>query len=173
MAFLKNADGSLAICPARVATYYVTSQLAGPSLSTDKAMLSLLNPNGSGRLIKIWTLEYYPLSTLGTDTILDIQLRSITAHTGGSVIAPKKRDSTDADAVTEVRSGPTVTGGVASDIVSQHGLQANTVPASGYVWRFGETHTKPIMLAEGEGVVVHQVTLNGGRNAVGLLWTEE
>ena len=160
-------------------TYYVTAQIDGPSgggpSGSNKAMLSLLNPSSSGKTIHLLALEYYPMSSSGTNLMLDIQLRSITAHSGGTSLTPVKRESSDDDAYGAVMSEPSsLTGGDAADQISQHSLQSNTVQsASSHIWRFGTLlGEKPIILAEGEGVVVHQVTSNGGTNAIGLLWTE-
>lgn len=162
-------------------TYYISAQAAGPSgggpSGSNKAMLSLLNPASSGKKLSVLVAEYFPLSSSGTDVFIDVQIRRITAHSGGTSLTVIKRELTDASSVAEARSEPSVTGGAASDLVQQLVIQSNS-PATGEAYRFklglvyahGE---KPIVLAEGEGIVIHQVTSNGGDFAPGLVWIEE
>ena len=160
-------------------TYYATAQVSGPSgggpSGTNKAMLSLLNPSGSGKLMRIYMAEYFTLASSGTNVYIDVQLRRITAHSGGTAITPIKRDTEDSAASAEVKSEPSsVTGGAASDIIQQLVIQSNA-PQSGeaYRFRFGDLPgEKPITLAPGEGIVIHHVTSNGGTFCPGLVWTE-
>lgn len=161
-----------------IPTYYVTAQVSGPSgggpSGSNKAMLSIMNPSASGKLVKLWIAEYFTFSSSGTDVYIDVQLRKITAHSGGTSITPIKREQSEGAASATVRSEPSsVTGGAASDILQQLGIQSNS-PAGGesYRFRLAEGGLKPIILDEGEGVVVHQVTSNGGTFGPGLLWTE-
>ena len=164
--------------PPEFVTYYVSVQVAGPSgggpSGSDKAMLSLLNPSGSGKVLRLTLVEYFTLASSGTNVFLDVQLRRITAHSGGTSITPVKRDTSDAAAVAEVRSEPSVTGGAASDFIQQLVIQSNTSqPGESYRFRLGDVFgAKPITLRPGEGLVVHQVTSNGGTFCPGLIWTE-
>lgn len=163
---------------ATLRTYYVTAQVSGPSGGgpggTNKAMLSLLNPAGANRAIRVHVVEYFPLSSTGTDVYIDVQVRRITAHSGGSALTIVKRDASDDNSVGEAKSAPSVTGGAASDLIQQLVIQSNS-PAGGESYRFrlcdghGE---RGIVLAPGEGIVIHQVTSNGGTFCPGLLWTE-
>lgn len=160
-------------------SYYVTAQMSGPSgggpSGTNKPMLSLLNPTGSGKTVKIRLIEFFALLNSGTNVYIDVQLRRITAHTNGTDITPSKRSTDDDAAVAEVKSEPDVTGGAATDIIQQMVVQANNPSAGeGYRFRMGTApEEKPITLKPGEGVVIHQVTSNGGTFAPGLVWTEE
>lgn len=159
-----------------VPTYYATAQASGPSGGgpggTNKAMLSILNPASSGKLVRVILAEYFPLSSSGTNVYIDVQLRKITAHSGGTSITPIKREASDGSAVATARAEPSsVTGGAAADILQQLVIQSNS-PAGGESYRFRLGEGKPIVLGEGEGLVVHHVTSNGGTFAPGLLWTE-
>jgi hypothetical protein len=160
-------------------TYYITGQEDGPSgggpSGSNKAMLSILNPASSGKTVKIRIAEYFTIASTGTDVYIDVQLRRITAHSAGTSLTPIKRDTASAAAVAETRQAPNVTGGAASDIVQQLVIQSNSpVGGEGYRFRIGDgIEYEPLVLAEGEGVVVHQVTSNGGTFCPGLVWTEE
>lgn len=158
------------------ATYYATAQVTGPSgggpSGTNKAMLSILNPASSGKLVRVLLAEYFTLASSGTNVFIDVQLRKITAHSGGTSITPIKREQSDGSAVVTAISEPSsVTGGAAADILQQLVIQSNA-PQTGEAYRFRLGDGKPIVLAEGEGLVVHQVTSNGGTFCPGLLWTE-
>jgi hypothetical protein len=168
-----------AVAPPEFTTYYATAQVTGPSgggpSGSNKAMLSLLNPSGSGKVVRLYLVEYFPISSSGTDVYIDMQLRAITAHSGGSSLTPIKRDSADAAASAEVRSEPTsLTGGGTSDLLQQLVIQSNA-PSMAEAARFklGDMFgSKPIILHPAEGLVVHQVTSNGGDFCPGLVWTE-
>lgn len=180
MPWLKDNDGALAVGKVEKPTYYATAQVTGPSgggpSGTNKAMLSFLNPSGSGKTVRLLIAEYFPLASTGTAVYIDVQLRRITAHSGGTAITPIKRDTSEAAASAEVKSEPTsVTGGAAADLVQQLVMQSNAPSgAQAYRFLFGEgLGEQPFVLAPGEGLVVHQVTSNGGTFCPGLVWTEE
>ena len=158
-------------------TYFVSEKVTGPSGGgpggTDKDMMTILNPSGSGKTILLWELIVQCIASAGTNVIVEYELASITSHTAGTTVTPKKREASDGAAAAEVRTEPTAVG--AYTRLWTHAFQSNTIQApDAFGWKFGPNpETKPFTLAEGEGLCVHQVTSNGGDFAISLVWTEE
>lgn len=161
--------------PLTKATYAVRAAVAGPSgggpSGTNKAMVSILNPGGSGKIVRVRSLLVQAESSSGTNVIVLYELRRISAHSAGTTYTPKKRDTNDAAASTEAKTEPTVTE-ISNPTISSLVIQSNTAQAFPML-RFDEQESEAITLREGEGLVVHQVTSNGGTFQINLVWTEE
>lgn len=177
MSLPKSADGSLQVgFNEPKPTYSIQEPVVGPSgggpSGQNKAMVSVLNPSGSGKVLRLRAMRVQPESSSGTGVIILMELRAITAHSGGSAATIHKRDSTNAAPGAESKTEPSsVTG---STNIHTFIFQANTAQGL-HEHLFGswaDSH-QPIVLREGEGVVVHQVTSNGGTFHIELVWTEE
>ena len=161
-------------------TYFVSESITGPSgggpSGTNKDMLTLFNPLGSGKLLKLRELIVQCSSSSGTNVIVEYELRRITGHTENGTpednLTPHKRELSDAASVAESYKEPNAVAGATR--IWTHVLQSNTQqsPAS-HLWLFGPRGMKPLVLAPGEGVVFHQVTSNGGTFVITAVWTEE
>jgi hypothetical protein len=169
MPFTKNADGSLATSLPDLLSY--TLQLRSQGDNKDPLdHASIFNPTGSGKVLKVRVFLVQPETSGGTAVIVLYELHRISAYSGGSPYTPLKRDTTDVASVAEVVTLPTsVTddGNIHSFI-----LQANTVQGV-YIHRFGSWGEKPIVLREGEGLLIRQITANYGWFHITTVWTEE
>lgn len=179
MPLKKDADGRLtsrAVPGDDGATYNIMEAVVGPSgggpSGQNKSMVSILNPASSGFKAKIRGLSVQAESSSGTNVIVLYELRRITAHSGGTTATIHKRDTTDAASALEAQTEPTSVTGDTN--IQSYIIQSNTAQGpSSHFLQFGITGEKPICLDEGEGIVVHQVTSNGGTFQIGLIWTEE
>lgn len=153
-------------------TYFAHAVVAGGSGGGNKDMLSLLNPSASGVTMRVRKIIAQCLSS-GNNVIVTYELQDITAHTAGTAVTIRKHDSADSASAAESYAAPaSVTGGT---VIWNWSLQANTSQAPNtYVWRFGEDGvSKPLVLREGEGFLLHQPTANNGDFALTFVWTEE
>jgi len=148
-------------------SYVLQASITGGS---GKSMASLLNPSGSGKKLCVRALLIQPRSSSGTNVIVTYETRAITAHSGGSAFTPLKRDSADDASVAQAKTEPSSVTGTTN--IHTFILQSNTVQGI-YVHRFGSWGERPIVLREGEGICIHQVTSNAGSFDITLIWTEE
>jgi len=135
-------------------------------------MVSLLNPASSGKVAKIRVFSVQAETTSGSTVIIVYELRRITAHATGTDITPLPRDTTSAASVVQAKEEP---GSVTGDTnIQSYIIQSNTAQGpSTYFATFGTVGEEPIVLNEGEGLVAHQVSSNGGIFRIGFVWTEE
>jgi len=156
-------------------TYNIAESASGPSgggpSGTNKAMVSIMNPSGSGKHINIRGFSVQAETSSGTGVIVLYELRQITAHTAGTAVTIIKRCSSDPTSIAQVYNTPaSVTG---STRAQSFIIQANTAQGpTTYFLPFGTVGEDPICLLPGEGLVAHQVTGNGGTFHIGLVWTE-
>jgi len=158
-------------------TYSLYSSAVGPSGGgpggTNKAMMSLLNPAESGKVLKVRRFSVQAESSSGTNVLVLYELRRISAHSSGTAVTPKKHDLSDADSVAEAKKEPTVTE-ISAPTVMPFIMQANTAQAPGaHFVDLVADGLKPIVLRPGQGLVMHHVTSNGGTFHTGLVYTEE
>ena len=166
--------GTLQVAESGLTTYVLQAAVDGPSgggpSGSNKAMASILNPSGSGVIVKVRSYIVAPESSSGTNVIVLHELRSITAHSGGTNFTPLKRDSDSVASAIEAKTEPASVTGTTN--VQSLIYQSNTAQDI-YKITFGTDGDTPIVLREGEGIVIHQVTSNGGTNQLTLVWTEE
>lgn len=161
--------------PATLPTYGVQAAVIGPSGGgpggTNKAMVSIFNPDASGKIARVRSLLVQAESSSGTGVIVLYELRRISAHSAGALYTPRKWDTTNPNAVVVARTAPDVTE-IADPTVYSLILQANTAQSLPML-RFGGDNAESLTLQANEGLVVHQVTSNGGTFQINLVWTEE
>lgn len=160
-------------------TYVVMEPVVGPSGGgpggTNKAMVSIMNPSGSGAKVEIIGFSVQAESSSGTNVIVLYELRRITAHTlgAGTAATIQKRDLTDAASAVEAYVEPDSVTEITNPNIQSFIIQSNTAQGpTTYFLPFGISGETPIVLAAGEGIVVHQVTGNGGTFHIGLVWVE-
>lgn len=159
-------------------TFVVQAVATGPSgggpSGTDKPMVSLLNPASSGKKVHVVGFSVQCESHTGTNVIILYELRQITAHSGGTAYTPVKRVSSNAASVAEVKVEPSSVTEVAGPVNMQsYIMQSNTaISAAANFLSFGVVGEQAMCLLEGEGLVAHQVTNNGGDFRIGLVWVE-
>ena len=145
----------------------------GVSFAANKSMIGLFNGSGSGkifRIYRIWVLNNQTAAVTGVLTNLEI--RRLSAGSGGNAITPTKHDSTNASfpAQAIVASAMTVT---PTDLLrrtvwSTDEPTANTVasidelqciPVLTTIWDTGyaDTTVEPIVIREGEGISVQNI----------------
>lgn len=150
-----------------------TAAALGVSFAANKSMIGIFNGSGSGVIIKvyrIWILNNQTVAVTGVLT--NIEIRRITAGSGGNIITPTKHVSSNPSLPAQVivASAMTVTNSdllrrvvwstdepVANTTATIDELE--TLPAICTVWDSGYTDTdiQPLVLREGEGVSVMNV----------------
>lgn len=158
-------------------TYAAEVALAG---ANNKDMLSIVNPAGSGKVLKLRKVWGVVPSSSGASVIISFELRGTTEVTTGTIISAKKMDSVNADAVAVVRSAPTgITDSDAPVVYWTWIQQINT--AQGGTENMSHTlhnssavaDIQPITLRPGEGLYLEQKANNTSTFRMGVLWTEE
>jgi len=172
------ADTDIAIVAAERVTYETVVTESGPSgggpSGSNKAMATLFNPAASGRQIHLLGYSVQAESSSGTGVIVLYEVRRISAHSGGTLVAPKKRDTVYAASVAEVRDAPASVTEIADPMQQTFILQSNTMQSPMSHFRdLTAGGARPLILREGEGIVMHQVTSNGGTFHIGFVWAEE
>lgn len=144
------------------------------------AVFSLFNKTGSGKKIRIKELLISPISSVGVTTLGLLELRTISALTGGTAITPTKIDSNNANLPSQVSivSRPaTITAtnqalqrvlvAPAQNIIRAGGMlvtnpsMANGLPASRHRWRDAVTsQVQKVTLREGQGLAFNPVSWN-------------
>lgn len=145
----------------------------GVSFAANKSMIALFNGVGSGRIIRvyrIWALNNQVLAVTGVLTRLE--LRRITAASGGNVTTPIKHDSTSEALPAQIISGSAMTVTVESlfraAVWSTDEPSANAtasidefecIPAISTLWDAGyaDTNVQPITLREGYGLSLQNI----------------
>lgn len=138
--------------------------------AASKHMLTIFNASGSGVVVEVHALRAYLLQIAAvTGAALRWDVLKASASSAGTAITPEKHDSGSAalPAGVTVRTNGTVTGGnrLSGVIMSGEELttaQAPMVRAEGQdlLPQLKNPKVKPIVLREGEGLTVQNVTSN-------------
>lgn len=159
-------------------THTVTVQ--GTAFASNKSLLSLFNGAGSGRVLRVyrvWALNHQTGAVTGVMTA--IELRRITASTGGTAQTPVKHDTNSAALVAQITSatGPTDTvtdlfrrvlwSGDEPAVGTGTNDEMECLPANGLLWDagYGDSNVEPITLREGQGLSLRQP----GANTIGVI----
>lgn len=171
-----DTSGSGLVASLERPTYVAEVALAG---ANNKDMLSIFNPSGSGKVIRVWEVWGVVPASSGTTVVIPFEMRSATAITTGTTVTAAKFDQNDATPVGVVRQAPT---GITDATVPKFYTwveQINTAQGStdAHMHRVTETtavnRTKPLVLREGEGLYLKQIANNTSTFRMGVLWTEE
>lgn len=153
------------------ATYTIAA--TGVSFAANKSMVGIFNGSGSGqifRVYRIWALNNQITAVTGVMT--NIEIRRISAGSGGNAITPLKHDSTNSSfpAQVIVASAMTVTDTdlfrrivwstdepIANATATLDELQ--TIPALSTIWDagYGDSTMEPIVIREGQGISVKNI----------------
>ena len=158
------------------ATYAVESALAG---ANNKSMLSILNPTGSGKVLRVYEVWAVVPSSTGATVVIPFEMRLATAVTGGNLLTPVKYDSTDPASVAEVRDTPTGITDASPVLLYTWLEQINTAQSSTEAMSQSihdgshVSRTKPIVIRPGEGLYLKQIASNTSTFRMGVYWTEE
>lgn len=159
------------------ATYIAETALAG---ANNKDMVSIFNPSGSGKIVRVFEVWAAVPSSSGATVIIPFEMRLATAITTGTTVTPAKYDSADGTAQAVVRTAPTgITDHTTTPKMYTWVEQINTAQGStdahSHVIHDGSLvdRTKPIVLREGEGLYLRQIATNTSTFRMGLYWTEE
>jgi hypothetical protein len=159
-------------------THTVTVQ--GTAFASNKSLLSLFNGAGSGRVLRVyrvWALNHQTAGVTGVMTA--IELRRITASTGGTAQTPVKHDTNSAALVAQITAaaGPTDTvtdlfrrvlwSGDEPAVGTGTNDEMECLPANGLLWDagYGDSNVEPITLREGQGLSLRQP----GANTIGVI----
>jgi hypothetical protein len=171
-----NANKSVALRSPSLITYSVEVAQAG---ANNRDMLSIFNPSGSGKIIKIREAWATVPSSSGTTVIVPFEIRHATAVTTGTTQTPKPMDSADPSATAVVRVLPTGISDSAVPVWWTWTQQINTsqgsTDAMTHVIHDGMVTSalKPITLRPGHGMYIRQIANNTSTFRVGFFWTEE
>jgi hypothetical protein len=161
---------------APLATYVAEVALAG---ANNKDMISIFNPSGSGKVIRVKEAWAVVPSSSGATVIIPFELRSATAVATGTLATNKKLDSQNAASVAQVRSAPAGITDSATPLYWTWIEQINT--AQGGTENMSQTlhdssstsETQSVVLRAGEGLYLRQIASNTSTFRMGFLWTEE
>lgn len=146
-------------------TYTISS--FSTTFAANKCMLGIYNGSGSGRVVRVYKIIMLNNQiTAVTGAVTNLELRTITAGSGGTDIVPFKHDSTNESFPSQiiVSTNTTVTpSSVLSRVIWSTDEPAinsltidefETLPAFSTIWDSGyaDTNSEPIVLREGYGV---------------------
>jgi hypothetical protein len=155
--------------------------VTGATFASNKSMLTVFNGSGSGRIVRVKRIWFLNNQTTGvTGALTTMEIRRISASTGGSAAASVKHDSNSENipAQITITTGPTdtLTGDPAlmrfmwsndepavSSLVND---EVEVIPALACVFdaATGDADLEPLTLREGQGVSVRHT----GSSAVGV-----
>lgn len=172
-----QSKANKALGQTQLVSYTVETALAG---ANNKSMISIFNPSGSGKILKLREVWATVPSSSGATVIIPFELRHATAVTTGTLVTPKPLSPSDAASVAEVRSAPSGITDHATDPLWWTWLQQiNTAQSSTdamthelHDGRF-DSELKPITLEPGNGCYAKQVANNTSTFRMGFLFTEE
>jgi hypothetical protein len=152
--------------------------------AANKQMISLLNASGSGKIVKVRKLFLVNLALAAvTGVAVRLDVKRITAHSAGTVITPQAMDSQNAVLPVGItlRTGSTVTEGallfpitMANDEVGATQAFPSSLLMQGFNWLFEHDATQDLVLREGEGLTVKNITSTTvGSLGIILLFTVE
>jgi hypothetical protein len=170
-------DGSGFVSAIERATYAAEVAQAG---ANNRDMISIFNPSGSGKVIRVWEVWGTVPSSSGTSVIVPFEMRLATAITTGSTVTAGKYDQDDPDPSAVVRQLPTgITDHSTTPKLYTWVEQINTAQGSTDAHSHvvadpsATSRTKPIVLREGQGLYLRQIVNNTSTFRMGLYWTEE
>jgi hypothetical protein len=157
-------------------TYVAEIALAG---ANNKDMVSIFNPTGSGKIVRIHKAWAVVPSSSGATVIIPFELRNATGVTTGTIVTAKGLDSNNPAAVAVVRQAPTGITDHSSPLFWTWIEQINT--AQGGTENMSHalhnssavSDTQPVTLRESEGLYLRQIASNTSTFRMGFLWTEE
>lgn len=161
------AGGSITLA---LPTYVIEAAMAG---ANNKALIGLLNPAASGKIIKVWAIWVLVPSSSGATVVIPIELRKISALSAGTSVTPLAYDSTDSASVaTAAADAPTNT-----DVALWYTriYQVNSAQYSQGYWdpTSFSPQMKPITLNAGSGLLLKQVAGNTSTFRAGMAYTEQ
>jgi len=154
--------------------------VVGTAFAANKSMLTLFNGSGSGlvlRVKRIWMLNNQTSAVTGVLTTMEI--RRISASSGGTAGGVVKHDSTSSSLPAQVTCTTGATDTLTSDPALMRFMWSNDEPATGTltndeiecipafacVWDCtGDSDLEPLVLRQGEGVSVRHT----GSSTVGI-----
>lgn len=157
-------------------TYVAEAALAG---ANNKDMLSILNPIGSGKVVKVWEVWATVTSASGATVIVPFEMRRATAVTAGTIATAGRYDSADPAPSAVVRSAPTSISDGTPALMWTWVEQINTAQGSTDSTTAevsdagGGAQTRGFTLREGEALYLRQIANNTSTFRMGVLWTEE
>jgi hypothetical protein len=150
-------------------TYVIEASMAG---ANNKILLGLLNPGGSGKILRVWATWTLVPASSGATVIIPIEHRKISALSVGTDVTPLAYDDNDAVSVGVAKANaPTIT-----DVALWYTriYQINSaLYAQGYPDPTSVSPaTKAITLNAGDGLALKQVASNTSTFSVGMIYTE-
>jgi hypothetical protein len=160
------------------ATY--TALAVGVTFASGKKMLSLFNGSGSGKVLRVYRMWLLNNQTTGvTGVLTTMEIRKLSASSGGTAVTPVKHDSNSGALPAQVLCAQGATD-TETDLFrkfmwsndepaasSATNDELECLPALAQIWDagYGDSNVEPITLRPGEGVNVRQL----GTSAVGLV----
>lgn len=162
-----------------MATTYTASYI-GTTFGNNKSIATLFNGSGSGKIVRIYRMIMLNNQTIAVynGVLTTIEIRRITASTGGAAAIVNKHDTNSGDLESQITyttgSTDTVSDVLRRFIWSTDEPAATTstvdewqcLPIFNSIWESGyaETNLDPIVLREGQGIAIKQP----GSNTLGL-----
>ncbi len=157
-----------------------TLTVQGTAFASNKSLLTLFNGVGSGRVLRVfrvWALNHQTGAVTGVMTALE--LRRITANSGGTTQTPVKHDTNSAALAAQIlcTTGGTDTvtdlfrrvlwSGDEPAVGTGTNDEWECLPENGKLWDagYGDTNVEPIVLREGQGLALRQP----GANTIGVI----
>lgn len=156
-------------------TYTISS--FSTTFAANKCMLGIYNGSGSGRIVRVYRVVMLNNQiTAVTGAVTNLELRRITAGSGGTTVTPFKHDSTNetfpAQVIVSTNTIITATDVLTKVIWSTDEPAINsltidefeTLPAFSTIWDSGyaDANTEPIVLREGYGVALVNIGATTG-----------
>ena len=142
------------------------------ALAASKYHISILNASGSGKIVRCHKLFAVNIRvTAATGAMLRFNTYKITAHSGGTPVTPEKMDTDNANLpaeITVITGATSVTLGnilfgiplTGEEIGATGNLALGTHVLQGLNLLFESERIQEIVLREGEGIAVRQITSN-------------
>ena len=149
------------------------------AVAHNRDMISIFNPGGSGKVIKVLKAWAVVPSSSGATVVIPFELRRATAVGAGTVQVETPLDSINAAAAAVVRVLPTSITDATQAVFWTWIEQINT--AQGGTENMSHTlHDaggaalrQPLTLRPSEGLYLRQIASNTSTFRMGFLWTEE
>jgi hypothetical protein len=147
------------------------------TFGNNKSLASLFNGVSSGQVVRIYRIIILNNQTvaIANGVVTTIEIRRITASTGGTAITPLKHDTNTSNLDSNIVASTGATDTVSADIIKRFMWSTDEpaatvstidewqcIPIFNTVWEsgYGETNIDPIVLREGEGIALKQPGAN-------------
>jgi hypothetical protein len=154
-----------------------TASFLGATFGNNKSLATIFNGSGSALIVRIYRIIILNNQTVAVanGVLTTMELRRITASTGGTAGLALKHDTNTTDLASEIAVVTGATDTVSSNVYKRFLWSTDEpaatvatidewqcIPIFNTVWSsgYGETEIEPIILREGEGLAIKQPGAN-------------